>query len=132
LRVSALRALASRGACEDDLLLRLSGDHSPVVVTAVGALSVEYRYAAAPAVLERMLANRSPAVRREAALRSQGLKERSLRGLLRTSLHDRDPMVVSAVARTLFANARGLGAPPVRASSPYRLDKVAADVIRVG
>jgi hypothetical protein len=72
-RVYALRALASAGGCDDDLLLRLSGDASPVVVTAVGALSVEYRYAAAPAVLERMLTNPSPAVRREAALRSQGL-----------------------------------------------------------
>jgi hypothetical protein len=131
-RVYALRALASAGGCDDDLLLRLSGDASPVVVTAVGALSVEYRYAAAPAVLERMLTNPSPAVRREAALRSQGLGGATLQGSLRNSLHDRDSMVVSAAARTLFANERGAIASPVPATSPTRLDKVAVDAIVIG
>jgi hypothetical protein len=131
-RISALRALASQGACEDDLLLRLTGDDSPVVVTAVGALSVEYRYAAAPAVLERMLANPSPAVRREAALRSQGLLGKTLRGSLRNSLHDRDAMVVSAVARTLFADRRGPPASFIQATSPSPPKIVAADAIVVG
>jgi HEAT repeat protein len=101
-RVSALRALVSKGGCDEDYLLRLSEDSSPVVMTAVGALSVDYRYAAAPFILERMLSHASPAVRREAALRARGLNGGALRRSLRNSLHDRDPLVVSAVARALF------------------------------
>jgi HEAT repeat protein len=126
-RVAALRALAAKAGCDDELLLRLSGDASPVVVTAVGALAVEYRFAAAPAVLERMLSSRSPAVRRDAALRAFGMANAELGRSLRNSLQDPDAMVVSAAARTLFAGKRSRPAPAIAAPVPVLFLAAAVD-----
>ena len=102
-RVSALKALAAGGVFEEALALRLSRDASAVVIMAVGALSVDYRYACAPLILERMLASPSPAVRREAAARSRGMGNEPLAVRLNDALGDRDPSVVSAAARALVA-----------------------------
>lgn len=128
-RVSALRALAAKGGCDDDLLLRLSGDVSPVVVAAVGSLSVEYRYRSAPNILERMLSSRSPAVRREAALCSQNLGGFTLASSLKRALRDRDPLVASAVSRALVAGIpKPAGLPPQGKSASLPDPAIAASI----
>lgn len=105
-RVSALRALAAKASLDEAVLLRLAADPSPVVAMAVAALAVDYHYPAAPAILERMLASPSAAVRREAAARSHALQSRTLARPLQAALGDRDSSVVSAAARAIHARRR--------------------------
>jgi hypothetical protein len=117
-RVSALRALAARSGLDEEILLRLSQDPSPVVAVAVGALAIDYRYPAAPLVLERMLASRSPAVRREAAARAQALQSSALAPRLQDALRDRDFAVASAAARAIVAARRSPAERPLLLQPP--------------